>query len=272
MASMAAAPVIADGFEESVRTLCMIENAFLFKVPPRGATGYSASALKANPLFSGRLEMMAKGEECVILVKDKATGKPYVTCPVRYKGPPAYEATFDSSRYFVLRIENLKTGKHAYAGLGFNKREEALDFKVALQDFETQLDREKNGMDLLSGPSKDLSIKEGEKIKIKIKTRDSDAPRRERKPKTVSTVSGGLSGPKQSGGRRRRKKGETSATTSMAAAFEAAPAPAKTAAANSTDDDLLSLGSMSFNDSPPPHPAGSESTAASTNNDMWAGF
>ena len=95
----------------------------------------------------------------------------------------------------MLRIENLKTGKHAYAGLGFNKREEALDFKVALQDFETQLDREKNGTDLLSGPSKDLSIKEGEKIKIKIKTRGSDAPRRERKPKTVSAVNGGLSGP-----------------------------------------------------------------------------
>ena len=101
-----------NAMEESVRTLCVVDTAYLFKVPPRGPTGYSAKSLKENPLMNGRLEVLAKGEECVILVKNKATDKPYVTCPVRYKGPPAYEATFDSSRYFVLRIENMKILEH----------------------------------------------------------------------------------------------------------------------------------------------------------------
>ena len=186
--------------------------------------------MKANPLFTGRLEILAKGEECVILVKDKTTGKPFVTCPVRYKGPPAYEATFDSSRYFVLRIENMKTKRHAFAGLGFNKRDQALDFKVALQDFSTQLDREKQGAALLAGPSKDLSIKPGEKIKINIKTRGAARPERKKPPAAAAAGGGsGLAGPTSTGGRRRRRNKKPGA-------------PAQDQA--ETNDDLLSLGEL----------------------------
>lgn len=302
---MAAISMDGNAMEESVRTLCVIETAYLFKVPPRGPTGYSAKALKENPLMNGRLEVLAKGEECMILVKNKMTDKPYVTCPVRYKGPPAYEKTFDSSRYFVLRIENLKTGKHAFAGLGFNKRDHALDFKVALQDFEKQLDREKNGKELLAQPSRDLSIKAGEKIKIKLKATvnktagdDDDggrrsSRRREKKKNGSGDGSSTLSGPKATGGRRRRRKNNSSKSSSTNDNMAPGTFSNQTSSnASSGGADLLSLDGLSFGNSetatnetnaPTNDPfdmnafGGTSSTTASSGNssngnDDWMGF
>lgn len=58
----------------------------------------------------------------------------FAVAPVRRDGPPAAEKVTDSSRYFVLRIEN-DAGKHAFIGVGFNNRSDAFDFNVALQEW-----------------------------------------------------------------------------------------------------------------------------------------
>ena len=50
-----------------------------------------------------------------------ADGKVFAVAPVRKDGPPAAEKVTDSSRYFVLRIENDK-GAYAFIGVGFNQR------------------------------------------------------------------------------------------------------------------------------------------------------
>ena len=90
----------------------------------------------------------------------------------------------DSGRYFVLRITNDK-GRHAFIGICFNERNDAFDFNVALAEFKAECDRERQanaaadeaaqaegGTGTAGGgggfAARDLSIKDGEKIKIKI--------------------------------------------------------------------------------------------------------
>jgi hypothetical protein len=82
----------------------------------------------------------------------------------------AVERTLDSGRYFVLRITNAQD-KHAFIGIAFNERNDAFDFNVTLSEFKNECERELQASklsDLPVGPMKDLSLKEGEKIKIKV--------------------------------------------------------------------------------------------------------
>ena len=74
----------------------------------------------------------------------------------------------DSGRYFVFRIQNAQ-GRHAFIGVAFNERNDAFEFNVALQEFKTQNERENAPVASVSTiPLRDLSLKEGEKIKINI--------------------------------------------------------------------------------------------------------
>ncbi len=127
-------------------------------------------------------------------------------CPVK---EGAVERCVDSSRYFVLKIQNAQ-GRHAFVGVAFNEREEAFDFNVALQEYEKDKAREetlKAGGSILedanaedSGPKLDLSLKEGEKLSIKLPTRSGDGAAR--KPRATGGGGGGgfLPPPPGSGG------------------------------------------------------------------------
>jgi hypothetical protein len=61
------------------------------------------------------------------------SGDLFGVCPVR-PGQRAVvvEPVADSSRYFVLRLEDATSGRHAFVGLGFAERGDAFDFNVAL--------------------------------------------------------------------------------------------------------------------------------------------
>ena len=94
----------------------------------------------------------------------------------------AVEAVIDSSRYFVLRVVDAASGRHAFLGLGFRERDAASDFRLTLSDFERALARAKKAEAARSesataggaaeeGLQKglgDLSLKDGQGIKISL--------------------------------------------------------------------------------------------------------
>ncbi|KAJ1417458.1 PH-like domain superfamily [Sesbania bispinosa] len=92
------------------------------------------------------------------------------------------EPVLDSSRYFVLKIED-GHGKHAFIGLGFAERNEAFDFNVALSDHEKYVrrehDKESGHADAAEESQIDIHpavnhrLKEGETIRINVKHKAS---------------------------------------------------------------------------------------------------
>ena len=107
------------------------------------------------------------------------TGSLFAMCPVK---EGSVERCVDSSRYFVLKIQNA-SGRHAFVGVAFNEREEAFDFNVAMQEYEKDKARterlraggkeseEEEGREG-GAPKVDLSLKEGEKLTIRLPTRE----------------------------------------------------------------------------------------------------
>ena len=112
-------------------------------------------------------------------------GTIFAVCPI-LEGINAVERCVDSSRYFVLRIEN-QNGRHMFIGLAFNERNDAFDFNTALQDAQKEKEFDKNthaneshfsngiGEDNIEvnenggvSVERDYSLKEGEKITVHI--------------------------------------------------------------------------------------------------------
>ncbi|KAK6919718.1 NECAP, PHear domain, partial [Dillenia turbinata] len=87
-------------------------------------------------VWEGILKVIGKGEECIIRLEDKTTGELYARAFLREGEPHPVESVIDSSRYFVLRVEENIGGRirHAFIGIGFRERPEAYDFQAALHD------------------------------------------------------------------------------------------------------------------------------------------
>uniref|UniRef100_M1BTQ4 Adaptin ear-binding coat-associated protein n=1 Tax=Solanum tuberosum TaxID=4113 RepID=M1BTQ4_SOLTU len=113
------------------------------QIPPRkSAASYRADEWNVNKwAWEGTLKVLSKGEECIIKLEDKETGELYARAFLRDGEPHPVEAVIDSSRYFVLRIEENIGGRlrHAFIGIGFRERPEAYDFQAALHDHQKYL-------------------------------------------------------------------------------------------------------------------------------------
>mmetsp|Transcript_56430 Transcript_56430/g.168879 ORF Transcript_56430/g.168879 Transcript_56430/m.168879 type:complete len:244 (+) Transcript_56430:572-1303(+) len=128
------------------------------------------------------------------------------------------EICVDTSRYFVIRISDERTGREAHIGMGFRERNDALNFKMSLQDYESALRRERKAeaihmhyeereralsedagegeaSSLESPPSpvasmSKLSLKDGEKIHVNLKK----SSERSKRSATSGMISGKIVG------------------------------------------------------------------------------
>ncbi|KAL6883258.1 hypothetical protein ACP4OV_010672 [Aristida adscensionis] len=193
---MASSP--AEEEEAFEHTLLVVREVSVYKIPPRTTSGgYKCGEwLQSDKIWSGRLRVVSCGDRCEIRLEDPATGELFAACFVLPgQRESAVETVLDSSRYFVLRIEDGR-GKHAFVGLGFSERNEAFDFNVALSDHEKYVKREQekdtaagdesDGSQIDINPAVNRRLKEGETIRINVKN----------KPTTGSGMlsSAGLSG------------------------------------------------------------------------------
>ncbi|KAK5620639.1 Adaptin ear-binding coat-associated protein 1 [Crenichthys baileyi] len=172
----------AEGEYESI--LCVKPDVNVYRIPPRASNrAYRAADWKLDsPDWSGRMRITAKGNVAYIKLEDKVSGELFAQAPVKEYPGAAMETVSDSSRYFVLRIQD-DSGRSAFIGVGFGDRGDAFDFNVALQDHfkwvkqESEISKSNQLGD--SGPKLDLGFKEGQTIRLNIgqgKRRDKPRP------------------------------------------------------------------------------------------------
>lgn len=130
--------------ESFEHTLLVVREVSVFKIPPRSTSGgYKCGEwLQSDKIWSGRLRVVSCKDRCEIRLEDPNSSDLFAACFIAPgQRENAVESVLDSSRYFVLKIED-GTGKHAFIGLGFAERNEAFDFNVALSDHDKYVKRE----------------------------------------------------------------------------------------------------------------------------------
>ena len=198
-------------------TLLVVNEVYAYRIPPRAsAAGHKAADWPdSNLIWRGRLVVVERGEICVIKLITPSTGVVFAECPVT---PGAVEGVLDSSRYFVLRIEDPRNGRHAFLGMGFQERGEAFDFNATLQDHDRRISdmKEMEKKRAEAGPAKDYSIPAGQTITVNLKS----TPRAATSHTHAAAPAGGFTGflPPPPGSRSRQRQQQPAA----------APAPAST--------------------------------------------
>ncbi|OMO90405.1 Adaptin ear-binding coat-associated protein 1 NECAP-1 [Corchorus capsularis] len=164
--------------------LFQVPECYVYLIPPRkSAASYRADEWNVNKwAWEGTLKVISKGEECIIRLEDKSSGELYARAFLRNGEPHPVEPVIDSSRYFVLRIEENIGGRlrHAFIGIGFRERTEAYDFQAALHDHMKYLNKKKTAEEMeqqfqKTSSSVDYSLKEGETLVLQLKNKGSSS-------------------------------------------------------------------------------------------------
>lgn len=177
---------------------------WFYQVPPGQVSSLSPRADSwdpEHPLLTGALLVLQVGDACVIRLFEPAgesaaaAGEAppqrtlFAQCPLDISRELPLDVyvqdCVDSSRYFMLRVEDEATQRRAYVGVGFPDRAVAFNFKAALQDYAKYALRQAEaeaaaaasaadgvtdgGQASPLGRTQDLSLPQGATIRINLK-------------------------------------------------------------------------------------------------------
>jgi hypothetical protein len=98
-----------------------------------------------HPFLTGSLRVLQKGDKCFVQLFEPVKDGAEDAAPTLFAQSPLQitreqpldvfvHDCVDSSRYFMLRVEDEQSGRRAFVGLGFPDRAVAFNFKATLQD------------------------------------------------------------------------------------------------------------------------------------------
>lgn len=253
---------------------------FVYNIPPRNtARGYRAADWNlSTPNWTGRLRCVAKGKVLEIRLEDKTSGELFAACPVEQYPGMSVEAVTDSSRYFVVCVQD--SGRKAYIGIGFADRADSFDLNVTLQDHFKYLKKEATASSeaVDTGPKLDLAFKAGQTIRINIPSKkgegDEDEPADQQTKKTGRPM--GLAGgfgkiglPPPPGGAGGRIPGPPPGASSLTP-MQSPSEPSAPVIPDSSNFDLLS--GIAAPPPPPTQPQPAVTAAAPPSDDLWGDF
>ncbi|KAG6597951.1 Adaptin-like protein [Phytophthora cinnamomi] len=214
----------SDAFELE-RALFSEKGVWFYQVPASQVTSLAPRADAwdpEHPFLTGSVRVLQRGDACFVQLFEPAaeqdqdetaaaTATPtlFAQCPLQITRELALDVyvhdCVDSSRYFMLRVEDEQSGRRAFVGIGFPDRTAAFNFKATLQDYAKyalrQLEVEQveaaEQQQTASSPKKpDLSLPEGATIRINLKTNGGeDGDRAAARRRRSSSGGGGAVSP-----------------------------------------------------------------------------
>ena len=112
--------------DDSAAGLYSAREVYVYRIPPRTSVGGCRAADWGDMekhLWKGRMRVMERSESCEIRLEDADSGELFASSPYDVSGR-AVEATLDSSRCFVLRVEaDTPSGERRKAYIGIAVRD-----------------------------------------------------------------------------------------------------------------------------------------------------
>lgn len=168
-----------------------VEQVYVYKIPPlKTAGGHRAEDWNlANPIKTCSLLVEQHGDKLHLLFRflqkesDPNSWRLFACSKIDLRKEENgkklsleyfVESVVDSSRYFIVRIVDERSGREARIGFGFRERDEATDFFESLQYYVRSIQRQEEGEEHIhhqyDGLGQKLTLGEGEKMHINLGT------------------------------------------------------------------------------------------------------
>eukprot|EP01083_Nonionella_stella_P209340 758937_1 len=120
-------------------------------------------------MWVGRLKVLSTATECTLQFENIEDDKVYLKVLINNdpNKPTTVESCADSSRYFALNICKPGSDQIFELGLGFQNREEAMDFKMATGEFERMKNNLEEAKKLNTKITENFSLKDDEVLVMK---------------------------------------------------------------------------------------------------------